>query len=75
MAELKYMYNVAVDSQFFVKYIFECTHLKFTVSGRFKQTSKRASIHTCSTCTMLVWAHSDSSQQKISHQLQYIYKS
>ena len=26
--------------------IFECAHLKFTVSGRSKQTNKRTSIHT-----------------------------
>ena len=36
--------------------IFECAHLKFTVSGRSKQTNKRTSIHTrvCNAVT-LVW--------------------
>ena len=33
--------------------IFECAHLKFTVSGRSKQASKQASkhTHTCAQCS------------------------
>ena len=36
--------------------IFECAHLKFTVSGRSKQTNKRTSIHTrMRNAVTLVW--------------------
>ena len=36
--------------------IFECAHLKFTVSGRSKQASKHSQIHTCvRNAVTLVW--------------------
>ena len=48
--------HVGMDIQFHHREIFEFTHLKFTISGRSKQTSIDIPVHTrMRNAVMLVW--------------------